>query len=56
MMVKSWGKERTIMKKIYISADIEGIWGTAIPRTHPKAVSQYEEYRTNMIREVNFGD
>ena len=41
------------MKKIYISADIEGIWGNSNPAYTSKSGSQYEEYRTNMIREVN---
>lgn len=41
------------MKKIYISADIEGIWGNAASaHTMPNGYL-YEEYRTNMINEVN---
>lgn len=41
------------MKKVYISADIEGIWGNANPAYTIKTGREYEEYRTNMIEEVN---
>ena len=41
------------MKKVYISADIEGIWGNANPAYTIKSEREYEEYRTNMIEEVN---
>lgn len=41
------------MKKVYISADIEGIWGNANPAYTVKSGREYEEYRTNMIEEVN---
>ena len=41
------------MKKIYISADIEGIWGNANPAYTMAQSAQYEEYRKNMINEVN---
>lgn len=36
------GKGETIMKKIYISADIEGIWGNSNPVYTSKSGSQYE--------------
>lgn len=41
------------MKKIYISADIEGIWGNSNPAYTMRGGAEYEEYRTNMINEVN---
>lgn len=41
------------MKKIYISADIEGIWGNANPAYTMAGSELYEEYRLNMINEVN---
>ena len=41
------------MKKIYISADIEGIWGNANPANTMKSGIDYAEYQTNMIQEVN---
>lgn len=41
------------MKKIYISADIEGIWGNANPANTMKSGIDYAEYQTNMIHEVN---
>ena len=41
------------MKKVYISADIEGIWGNTNPAYTTKTGKEYEEYRTNMINEVN---
>ena len=41
------------MKKIYISADIEGIWGNANPTNTMKTGIDYPEYQTNMIEEVN---
>lgn len=41
------------MNKIYISADIEGIWGNANPAHTMNGSPLYEEYRTNMINEVN---
>lgn len=41
------------MKKIYISADIEGIWGNANPVNTMKSGKDYVEYQTNMINEVN---
>ena len=41
------------MKKLYISADIEGIWGNGAFAHTAKNGTEYEEYRTNMISEVN---
>ena len=41
------------MKKLYISADIEGIWGNGAFAHTAKNGSEYEEYRTHMIAEVN---
>ena len=41
------------MNKIYISADIEGIWGNTNPSETRMGAPLYEEYRTNMIDEVN---
>ena len=41
------------MKKIYISADIEGIWGNANPANTVKKGIDYSEYANNMVREVN---
>ena len=41
------------MKKLYISADIEGIWGNGAFAHTVKNGSEYEEYRTHMIAEVN---
>ncbi len=41
------------MKKVYISADIEGIWGNSNPAYTARSGALYEEYRTNMINEVN---
>lgn len=41
------------MKKIYLSADIEGIWGNSNPAYTMRGGAEYEEYRTNMLREVN---
>lgn len=41
------------MKKIYISADIEGIWGNSNPKYTMVGTELYEEYRANMINEVN---
>lgn len=37
------------MKKLYISADIEGIWGNGAFAHTAKNGTEYEEYRTNMI-------
>ena len=41
------------MKKIYISADIEGIWGNSNPANTAKNGYLYSEYCTNMMNEVN---
>lgn len=41
------------MKKIYISADIEGIWGNSNPNYTSKDGYLYREYCLNMIHEVN---
>lgn len=41
------------MRKVYISADIEGIWGNSNPAYTVKSGVLYEEYRTNMVNEVN---
>ena len=41
------------MKKIYISADIEGIWGNSNPANTIKKGVDYSEYATNMTKEVN---
>lgn len=41
------------MKKLYISADIEGIWGNSNPAYTSRSGALYEEYRTNMINEIN---
>lgn len=41
------------MKKIYVSADIEGIWGNSNPVYTMRGGAEYEEYRKNMIHEVN---
>ena len=41
------------MKKIYISADIEGIWGNSNPAFTMRGGALYDEYRLNMINEVN---
>ena len=41
------------MKKIYISADIEGIWGNSNPANTSKNGYLYSEYCTNMMNEVN---
>lgn len=41
------------MKKIYISADIEGIWGNSNPANTAKNGYLYSEYCTNMLNEVN---
>lgn len=41
------------MKKIYISADIEGIWGNSNPSYTAKNGYLYNEYCLNMINEVN---
>ena len=41
------------MKKIYISADIEGIWGNANPANTIKSGTDYPEYAKNMLEEVN---
>ena len=41
------------MKKLYISVDIEGIWGNGAFAHTAKNGTEYEEYRTNMISEVN---
>lgn len=41
------------MKKIYISADIEGIWGNANGAYTMQGTAEYEQYRQNMITEVN---
>ena len=41
------------MKKVYISADIEGIWGNGAAAHTARSGAEYEEYRLNMIREVN---
>lgn len=41
------------MKKVYISADIEGIWGNGAFAHTAENGREYEEYRTNMIQEVN---
>ena len=40
-------------KKIYISADIEGIWGNSNPANTAKNGYLYSEYCTNMMNEVN---
>ena len=37
------------MKKIYISADIEGIWGNSNPANTAKNGYLYSEYCTNMM-------
>ena len=41
------------MKKICISADIEGIWGNSNPANTAKNGYLYSEYCTNMMNEVN---
>ncbi len=41
------------MKKVYISADIEGIWGNSNPAYTAKNGYLYPEYCTNMMNEVN---
>lgn len=41
------------MKKIYISADIEGIWRNSNPANTAKNGYLYSEYCTNMMNEVN---
>ena len=41
------------MKKIYISADIEGIWGNSNPSYTAKNGYLYNEYCLNMVNEVN---
>lgn len=41
------------MKKVFISADIEGIWGNSMPAYTVAGGREYEEYRTNMINETN---
>lgn len=41
------------MKKIYLSVDIEGIWGNADSSYTIKGTSEYEQYRKNMIDETN---
>ncbi len=41
------------MRKIYISADIEGIWGNSNPVHTMPGGKLYEEYQNNMINEVN---
>lgn len=41
------------MKKIYISADIEGIWGNSNPTYTSKNGYLYPEYCLNMMNEVN---
>ena len=41
------------MKKIYISADIEGIWGNSNPANTAKNGYLYSEYCTNMMNEFN---
>ncbi len=42
-----------MMKQIYISADIEGIWGNSDSAYTMKDGYAYEQYRMNMINEVN---
>ena len=41
------------MKNIYISADIEGIWGNVNGAYTMPGVPEYEQYRRRMIDEVN---
>ena len=41
------------MKQIYLSADIEGIWGNSDSAYTMKDGYAYEQYRANMIYEVN---
>ncbi len=41
------------MERIYISADIEGIWGNADSAHTMKEGAAYEQYREHMIWEVN---
>lgn len=41
------------MKKVYLSVDIEGIWGNANPRYTTRQTDEYEQYRKNMIDETN---
>ena len=41
------------MNKIYISADIEGIWGNVNSAYTMPGVPEYEQYRRRMIDEVN---
>ena len=42
-----------MMNKIYISADIEGIWGNVNSAYTMPGVPEYEQYRRRMIDEVN---
>ena len=46
-------REVKTMRKIYISADIEGIWGNSNPVHTMPGGKLYEEYQNNMINEVN---
>ena len=39
--------------KLYLSCDIEGIWGNAAPANTMPSGRDYQEYRMNMINEVN---
>ena len=41
------------MEKIYLSCDIEGIWGNSNPSYTIQGGYLYEEYCTNMLNEVN---
>lgn len=41
------------MKKIYLSADIEGIWGNSSGTHTAPSGALYQEYCTNMMNEVN---
>ena len=41
------------MKRYYLSADIEGIWGNSDSAYTVRSGAEYEQYRQNMIMEVN---
>ena len=46
-------KGRVSMQKVYLSCDIEGIWGNSNPNYTVQGAYLYPEYCTNMVNEVN---